>query len=243
MSLVLTFVLLPIIVGSIMNIPNYTPRSVFDAQPPGFTPSLTTIQDSHVVYNLNNLANKGSYTVFGQDAVYEFDTQHKDDGWYYSSIITKRDGASHTVSFQFMLNDDGGYTLVSDEFGMNGIFVSDQYAIGRVNVPNSPDFLVKDLHASDSNPYELRRSEEQQCGFWKDSWSVSSSTSDYMGMVRVKWDGESSFRHYCLFPYDLFSVTINYEGDVRNNVSGWDNFDLGTAPYVLTGSWKYTSVS
>ena len=67
--------------------------------------------------------------------------------------------------------------------------------------------------------------------------------TNHIGKVRAEWKGESSFRYYCLFPYELFSVTINYEGDIRNIVSGWDNFDIGTAPYILTGSWTYSSVS
>ena len=48
---------------------------------------------------------------------------------------------------------------------------------------------------------------------------------------------------YCLFPYDLSSTEINYEGDKRSTNSGYDNFDVGTAPYIVSGTGEYSSAN
>ena len=51
------------------------------------------------------------------------------------------------------------------------------------------------------------------------------------------WDGEPWVRHYCLFPYDLASVTIDYEGHTIHNIaSGDDHLDVGSPTYNLSGN-------
>ena len=81
-----------------------------------------------------------------------------------------------------------------------------------------------------------------------DSWFPTAVISHfysavYVGKVFVEWEGESAFNYYCLFPYDIYSVSINYEGQERTTMSGSDNFYEGTAPYILSGWWQYSSAS
>ena len=68
--------------------------------------------------------------------------------------------------------------------------------------------------------------------------------SNYIGKVLIEWDGEPWFRHYCLFPYDLDSVTISYEDQtVLNMASGDDHLDVGSPTYNLSCNWRYNSAS
>lgn len=202
------------------------------------------IYDDHVVYNLNNLADKGTYTVKSNGNAYEFNTTQSAAGWYYSTITSTVGGESSTVEFSFYLNDDGTYTLVADDKGINNRFASALNDAGtRSHLQDPPKLISKDASDQGTTATDLYDRETQWCGFWTDEWIVESDTSDYIGKVFVEWEGESAFNYYCLFPYNIYSVSINYEGQIRNTVSGSDNFDEGTSPYILSGWWQYSSAS
>ncbi len=202
------------------------------------------IYDDHIVYNLNNLADKGTYTVKGNGGTYAFNTIQSTSGWYHSTITSTVDGESSMAELNFYLNGDGTYTLVSDGKGINNRFASTLNEAGTMShLQDPPNFISKYASDQGTTATDLYDRETQWCGLWTDEWIVESDTSDYIGKVFVEWEGESAFNYYCLFPYDIHSVSINYEGQQRETVSGSDNFDIGTSPYILSGWWQYSSAS
>ena len=77
-----------------------------------------------------------------------------------------------------------------------------------------------------------------------------STTTDDIYSVSINYEGQerttmsgSDNFYEGLFPYDIYSVSINYEGQERTTMSGSDNFYEGTAPYILSGWWQYSSAS
>ena len=56
-------------------------------------------------------------------------------------------------------------------------------------------------------------------------WSVDVDRSNYLGKVKVLWDGETFMRTCCLFPHDLSTVEIVCEGQHGHDAAtGSDNF-------------------
>ena len=199
------------------------------------------IADSRIVYQLDKLAEDGTRTITSDYGVtHAFVTVDSGDGWYDTTITTTSSTKSESVTFKFKydINKDE-YLLVAEDLGINTKVVMPKIAL------DSPDVVSKTVSDSNSNdPYNLFGQSTQWCALWTDTWTVESSQSNYIGKVHVEWDGEPWFNYYCLFPYDLDSVTISYEGEsIYNIVSGDDNFDVGSPTYNLSGLWRYNSAS
>ena len=199
-----------------------------------------TIYDDSVVYNLNKLAHKGSYSVADGDTVYNFNTTFGDDGWYTSTISS---GYHHTVTFRFQPNLDDTYSIIAGDF-INARVGSTKYSVGTdPSLQDPPEFKTRKVGDTDIDPYDLHDNITENCPWWSQEWSVESSQSNYLGKVRVDWKGESSFRDMCLFPYDILSTDVSYEDQTRTSTSGNENFNIGSPPYMVTVTWTYSSAT
>jgi len=206
----------------------------------------TTVFNNRVVSHLYDLIEGGTYTVQTEHTTHHFDTVLQNDGWYYSTIKSiPKEGEPISVSFKFRANSDDTYTLLAPEVGVSDTFALHPLIPDRgLSLLDRQYFISKSLYAMDSHsPYDLSDSTTQECLAWTDSWSVQSSPSDYIDEVTITWDGEQTFRYYCLFPYNNYDTHISYELQVANSVHGEDNFDEGYPPYSLTGNWQYSSIT
>ena len=209
--------------------------------------TLDVIYDDHVIYNLKNLIQKGNYSIVSGDVTYMFNTILDEEGWYTSNItsINSTDSSdSDTVRLKFKPNTDGTYSVVSTDVNIDTKVSSTGSVTGASSrLPDAPDTITKSVSDSGNDPKELKDSTTQNCPWWSDEWTVESSNSKYVGKVHIEWNGKDSFRYWCLFPYDIQSTKINYEGQERTNTSGKENFNIGSPPYLVQVDWKYSSAS
>lgn len=200
------------------------------------------IYDDHIMYNLNNLIQKGNYSTENNGIRYVFNTTLSEDGWYTSNITTINHTESDTTSLKFRPNTDGTYSLISTDANID-TRVSSTGFTGASRISDPPEEITKSVSDTGNDPYALKDSTTQNCLLWNNEWSVESSRSKYIDKVHIKWKGEDSFRYWCLFPYDIKSTTINYEGQERTNTSAEENFNLGSPPYLVAVKWTYSSAT
>ena len=198
------------------------------------------LYDDHVMYNLNNLVQKGNHSRGDGDITHIFNTTLSEDGWYTSNITTIDSKESVSMSLKFKPHTDGTYSLVSTDANIDTRVASAAFT-GASGIQDAPDLMVKNVMDRDDDPYALKDSIAQNCPWWSGKWSVESFPSKYIGKVHIKWNGKESFRYLCLFPYDLLYTKINYEGQERTNNSADENFDLGSPPYIVDVKWTYSS--
>ena len=207
------------------------------------------IYDDHVIYNLKNLIQKGNYSIASGDTMYMFNTILDENGWYTSNITSTNSTDptdSDTVRLTFKPHANGTYSVISTDVNIDAQVSSTGSVTGASNSsPNVdiPDTITKRVSDSGNDPYNLKDSTTQNCPWWKDKWSMESSTSKYVGKVHIEWNGKDSFRYWCLFPYDIQSTKINYEGQERTNTSGKENFNIGSPPYLVQVDWTYSSAN
>ena len=201
------------------------------------------INDNRLLSHLYGLSQNGTFTSNGDGVTHEFVTTLGEDGWYSTTITTTTDVKSEAVSFRFMHDTtENAYLLQADNPAIDvKIPIPNTKSHWQAPPPSIPK-MVSD--ADSSNPTNLYDQETQWCIAWTDSWTVESSVSNYIGKVLIEWDGEPYLMYYCLFPYNMSSVTINYEGQtILNIVSGNDHLNVGSPTFNLSGAWIYSSAN
>lgn len=144
-----------------------------------------------------------------------------------------------SVSFRFIINDDGSYTVRSDSSNFDTTFAP----LPSGSLQDAPE--TEPVRMSDSHPSDpLALSDDHSKCFGGYQWSVDVDRSKYLGKVKVSWDGENFMRTYCLFPYNLSTVTVIYEGQRGHDAAtGSDHFDEGSPTYNVSAVYIYTSAN
>ena len=151
------------------------------------------------------------------------------DGRYYVNT-TITDGLTDNVSFRFIINDDGSYTVISDSHNLAA-----PYSRGGMQG-------IETVRMNDADPPVLSDDHSRCFGWYQ--WSVDVDRCNYLGEVKVSWDGERFMHTYCLFPYNLSTVEVIYEGRHGHDVAtGSGHFDEGSPTYDVSAVYLYTSAT
>ena len=149
------------------------------------------INDPNVIRYLQNYINKGTYATINGGNTHSFETAVGGDGWYHVNTATAlSDGMTDSVSFRFIINDDGSYTARYHSHNFGTTFAAPPSSFSWQDAPGTAYVRMSDRHPND--PLTLSDDHSKCFGIYQ--WPVDVDQSNYLDKVKVSWDGEALMR-------------------------------------------------